>query len=100
LGNSKEVDVLGTLEMSILVFLHYEYLVCGTEYNQSFVFCLRNSICQLYEFQSPLVTSFMNQVLLKVTFETQSQYDFNKQQLNMPSLVVLMFTVSWSICFS
>jgi len=42
----------------------------------------------------------MNQVLLKVTFETQSQYDFNKQQLNMPSLVVLMFTVSWSICFS
>jgi len=42
----------------------------------------------------------MNQVLLKVTFETQSQYDFNKQQLNMPSLVVLMFTVSWFICFS
>ncbi len=46
----------------------------------SFVFSIRNSICLLAEFQSPLVISLMNQLLLKVTFETQSQYDFNKQQ--------------------
>lgn len=65
-----------------------------------FVFSLRNSICRLDEFQPPLVISFMNQLLLKVTFETQSQYDFNKQQLILPSLAVLMFTFSWLICFS